>query len=212
MRFTLLLIFCTIGLTASAQFWRRKPKPTPVILTATQAFPKQITIANTLIDISPQNLHGVELPCSAYNLGLAEEAILKEAKHNMRFRIYNLASYNFSDLAVLYLKQNRFSEAKWYLLQSNTIARQAENTRHILDNLLLLADIKNKIGEVPLALIDLQEARNLSMAKGMLSDLAIIDKQIRYLQTNKTLTAKAELRYAEAVETAAAANSKAVVN
>ncbi|MCC8424961.1 hypothetical protein [Mucilaginibacter sp. UR6-11] len=210
MRFTLLLIFCTIGFTASAQFWRRKPKPAPVVLTAVQSFPTQVT--NTTIDVSPKNLHGVELPCSVYNLELAEEAILKEAKHNMRFRIYNLASYNFSDLAALYLKQNRFSEAKWYLLQSNTIARQAEDSRHLLNNLLVLAAIKNRIGEIPLALVDLQEAHDIAFAKGMLTDLAAIDKQIKYLQTNKILTAKAELRYAEAVETAAAANNKAVVN
>jgi hypothetical protein len=212
MRFTLLLIFCTIGLTASAQFWKRKPKPVPVVLTAVQVYPSQIKINNTAIDLSPNNMHGVELPCSAYNLELAEEAVLKEAKHNMRFRIYNLASYNFSDLAALYLKQNRFSEAKWYLLQSNTIARQAENTRHLLDNLLVLADIKNQIGEMPLALVDLQEAHDIANAKGMLTDLAVIDKKIKFLQTNKILTAKAELRYAEAVETAVAAANKAVVN
>ncbi|MDB5159415.1 MAG: tetratricopeptide repeat protein [Mucilaginibacter sp.] len=210
MRFTLIFILCFIGLNASAQlqlqFWKRKPKPQPVVLTAVQALPSQIDMATTKL---PNGLPGQRLNYSVFCLELAEDAILKEAKHNMRFRIYNVASYNFSDLAALYLQQNRFSEAKWYLLQSNTIARQAENTRHLLDNLMILADIKNKIGEVPLALMDLQEAHDVAVDKGMLSDLAIINKKIKYLQTNKILAAKVELRYADAVEVA---NSKTAVN
>ncbi len=107
------------------------------------------------------------------------------------------------------MQQNRFSEAKWYLLQSNAIARQAENTRHLLDNLFVLADIKTTIGEIPLAMVDLQEAHDIAMAKGMQTDLTAIDKKIKYLQTNKIAAVKAELRYAEAVEIA---NSKTPIN
>ncbi|TSJ43531.1 hypothetical protein FO440_04910 [Mucilaginibacter corticis] len=209
MRFTLLFILCFVGLTASAQlqlqFWKRKPKQ-PVVLTAVQALPSQINIGTTKL---PNTLPAQNLAYSFFSIEIAEDALLAEAKHNMRFRIYNMASYNFSDLAALYLKQNRFSEAKWYLLQSNTIAREAGNYRHLLDNLYILADIKSKIGEVPLALADLQEAHDAAVDKGMLSDLTIINKKIKYLQTNKTLTTKAELRYADAVE---AANSKTAVN
>jgi len=210
MRFTLIFILCLIGLNASAQlqlqFWKRKQKPQPVVLTAVQALPSQIDIATTKL---PNGLSGQHLNYSVFCLELAEDALLIEAKHNMRFRIYNMASYNFSDLAALYLQQNRFSEAKWYLLQSNNIAREAGNIRHLLDNLYILADIKNKIGEVPLALSDLQEAHDVAVDKGMLSDLTIINKKIKYLQTNKILAAKAELRYADAVEVA---NSKTAVN
>ncbi|GAA4101868.1 hypothetical protein GCM10022392_28490 [Mucilaginibacter panaciglaebae] len=167
--------------------------------------PAQIQIKNTL----PAKLEKVKLPRSVYNLEVEEEVVLKQAKHNMRFRVYDLASYNFSDLAALYLHQNRFSEAKWYLLQSNTIAKQAGNTRHVLDNLYLLADIKNAIGEQLLALTDLLEAHDLAVAKGMQTDVALIDKKVKFLQTNKIVAVKAELRYAEAVEAAAA---KTVVN
>jgi hypothetical protein len=207
-KYILLLLFCTPGLTASAQFWRKKPKPAPlVVLEAVQTQP--VITFNTTINTSAQNIHGVDLPRSVYNLELAEEVVLKEAKHNMRFRQYNLASYNFSDLAALYLKQNRFSEAKWYLLQSNAIAHQAENIRHLLDNLFVLADIKTTIGEMPLAMVDLQEAHDIAIAKGMQADLTAIDKKIKYLQTNKIAAVKAELRYAEAVEIA---NSKTPIN
>jgi hypothetical protein len=207
MRFILLLIFCTITLTASAQFWRRKPEPKPETLVAVSLPPPTIVS----MSIADYNFRPVQLTRSAYSVELAEEAILKEAKHNMRFREYSIASYNFSDLAALYLQQNRFSEAKWYLLQSNDIARRSENTRHLLDNLLILSDIKIQIGENTLAMADLQDARDVATAKGMLTDLTLIERKIKHLQTNKILTAKAELRYADAVE-AAANNNKLPIN
>lgn len=200
MRFFLLLTFLTLSLTASAQFWKRKRKPVPEISPVAFSIPLSTQFEYVL----PAKLEKIKLTRSVYNLEVEEEMVLKEAKHNMRFRIYDLASYNFSDLAALYLQQNRFSEAKWYLLQSNAIAKQAGNTRHVLDNLYLLADIKNAIGEQPLALADLQEAHDLAATKGMHIDIALIDKKIRFLQTNKIVAVKAELRYAEAVEAAAA--------
>jgi hypothetical protein len=210
MRFTFLLAFCILSLTASAQFWRRKPKaPQPELESVQPAF----SIVNKIpLSAVAGNLPAVQLTRSVYQLEIAEEAMLKEAKHNMRFRVYNLASYNFSDLAALYLQQNRFSEAKWYLLQSNAIARQAENTRHLLDNLLILADIKTTIGENALAMVDLQEARDVATAKGMLTDLTAIDNKIKYLQTNKLIAAKVALRYADAVEVANANKATATVN
>jgi len=201
MRFFLFLAFLTLSLSASAQFWKRKPKPAPEVLTVAFLTPSQ-TIK--LKDALPEKLEKVTLARSIFNLEIEEEMVLKEAKHNMRFRIYNQASYNFTDLAVLYIKQNRFSEAKWYLLQSNAIAKQAGNARHVIDNLYMLADIKCSIGEQPLALADLQEAHELAVAKGMQTDAALTDKKIKYLQNNKIVAVKAELRYAEAVEAAAA--------
>jgi len=203
MRFFLFLAFITLSLSASAQFWKRKPKPAPEVLTVAPTTPHI-----QLKDVAPK-LEMVKLPRSIYALEVDEDAILKVAKHNMRFRIYNEASYNFTDLAVLYLKQNRFSEAKWYLLQSNNIAKQAGNVRHVLDNLYLLAEIKTSIGELPLAMTDLQEAHDLAVSKAMLTDVALVDKKIKFLQTNKIVAVKAELRYAEAVE---AANAKTDVN
>jgi hypothetical protein len=209
-RFTFLLAFCILSLTASAQFWRHKPKALQPELESVQP---AFSIVNKIsISAVAGNLPTVQLTQSVYQLEIAEEAMLKEAKHNMRFRVYNLASYNFSDLAALYLKQNRFSEAKWYLLQSNAIARQAENTRHLLDNLLILADIKTTIGENALAMVDLQEARDVATAKGMLTDLTTIDNKIKYLQTNKLIAAKVALRYADAVEVANANKATATVN
>jgi hypothetical protein len=208
MRFAILVIFCTIGFTASAQFWQRKPKAERFPLLAEVNYHSLISFTAATSKPLP-GVHDLQLPRDAYLLEFAEDIVMTEAKHNMRFRVYASASYNFSDLAALYIQQNRFSEAKWYLLQSNAISRQQGDTKHTLANLLALAGIKTQIGEISLAKLDLQEARDLASAKGMQTDLAEIDKKINYLQTNKVVTAKAEMRYAEAVE---AANSKTGIN
>jgi hypothetical protein len=209
MRFALLAIFClAISFTASAQFWHRKPKPEeqrfPLLDEVTFHSPVSFT---AILSTPGQDIRDLELSHGDYVLELAEDLVMTEAKHNMRYRIYNLASYNFSDLAALYMQQNRFSEAKWYLLQSNEISRQQNDIKHTLSNLLALADIKVQLGEIALAKLDLQEARDIANAKGMQADITEIDKRIKYLQTSKVV--KAEMRYAEAVE---AANGKTGVN
>jgi len=201
MRFAILITFCTLSLTASAQFWKKK-KPEEVFPRYPEleqpAYYADITVS--AIKLNMPEVNEVPFKRTVYDIERAEDVIMAEAKHNMRFRVYNLASYNFSDLATLYLLQNRFSEAKWYLLQSNEISRQQNDDKHTISNLLMLADIKLAIGELALAKLDLQEAHDLANTKGFATDLASIEKKIHDVEFNKTITPKAELRYAEAVE------------
>ena len=67
-----------------------------------------------------------------YTLVATSKMVMEQAKHNMRFRVYNDASYNFSDLAALYVKLHRWSEAKWYYLQSNNISREQNDDKHTM--------------------------------------------------------------------------------
>ncbi|HEY0246302.1 MAG TPA: hypothetical protein VGC01_12110 [Mucilaginibacter sp.] len=201
MRIAILIIFCTISITASAQFWQKKEKPAPIV--RSEQLPDAFYISTIpvieKVEITP-NFSDVSFKRSTYDIELAEDAVMKEAKHNMRFRIYNLASYNFSDLAALYILQNRFSEAKWYLLQSNNISRGQNDDKHTISNLINLAIIKSAIGELALAKVDLQEAHDLANAKGFQTDIVEIEKRMHDLQLVKSTSPKAELRYAEAVE------------
>jgi hypothetical protein len=200
MRFAILILLCTISITASAQFWK-KSKKADLSRFPELSQPSNITsiaISDTLVHI--RDVYFVQFKRSIYEIELAEDGILKEAKRNMRFRIYDVASYNFSALADLYVLQNRFSEAKWYLLQSNTISREQNDDKHTISNLLNLAAIKSAIGETALARLDLQEAHDLANSKGFVADVATIEKKMHDLEFNKSLTPKAELRYAEAVE------------
>jgi hypothetical protein len=205
MRYTLLIIFCAISVSASAQFWKKAKKPVPV----EEVFPRYDEIpqpsyfsAITVSDIKfpMPGVYIVPFKRTIYEIELAEDMVMTEAKHNMRFREYKLASYNFSDLANLYILQNRFSEAKWYLLQSNAISREQNDDRHTIVNLLNLATIKFAIGEAALAKTDLQEAHDIANAKGFASDLPAIDKRMHDLELNKYSSPRSELRYAQAVE------------
>jgi len=118
----------------------------------------------------------------------------------MRYREYQQASYSFTDLAGLYLLHNRFSEAKWYLLQSISLSH---NAKLKLANLLTLAGIKTDLGEMALAKTDLQAARILANTNGFNADVVEIDKRLIALSTSKPMIVKPELRYSEAVEAAA---------
>lgn len=122
---------------------------------------------------------------------------MEQAKHNMRFRVYNDASYNFSDLAALYVKLHRWSEAKWYYLQSNNISREQNDDKHTMNNLLGLAVIKVNIGDIPSARADLMEARDFSRSLGMQTQTADIEKQILLLAQNSANTQKPDVKYAE---------------
>ncbi|MGZ3755894.1 MAG: hypothetical protein ACXVAY_06385 [Mucilaginibacter sp.] len=202
MRLTLLVVFCTLSITASAQFWKKKkPVVTRDALLTEVTYNFSVPVTGGRFDmpaVLPLNLKR-----SVYEIEIAEDAVLKQAKHNMRYRVYNVACYNFTDLAELYMLQNRFSEAKWYLLQSNELARPQNNYKLIVSNLLDLAAIKLAIGEPGLAISDLKEAHYIAKTNGLTMDSDAIEKRIADLQSNKNPSPKATLRYAEAVELAA---------
>lgn len=132
-----------------------------------------------------------------YHLEVMEAVVMKTAQHNMRFRIYDVASVNFSDLAQLYVKQNRFSEAKWYFLQSTYLARQQNNNRLTISNLCKLAMVKLQIGDFILAQQDLLEAREIAASHGWLTELLETEKQLSAIQYSRFATLKGNSRYAE---------------
>ncbi|OKS88896.1 hypothetical protein RG47T_4374 [Mucilaginibacter polytrichastri] len=133
---------------------------------------------------------------SEYAMDLTEHFVMRTAQHNMRFRIYNVASYNFSDLALLYVQQNRYSEAKWYFLQSNFLSRQQNNDKLTINNLMNLAGVKSDIGDFVLAQQDLLEARDMASAHGWLIDLILVEKKLKTIQNSRITSTRAELRYA----------------
>jgi hypothetical protein len=134
---------------------------------------------------------------SEYSFQAAENIVMRDAQHNMRFRVYTDASYNFSALAKLYIQQSRYSEAKWYLLQSNLISRQQNDDKHTIANLIDLALIKSDLGDYPQAQQDLNEAQDMARIRGFNDDLATIEKKMAYIKQNRNNAPKADVRYAE---------------
>jgi hypothetical protein len=197
----LVVILCvTVCLSASAQWWKVSLKKHERFAALAPA--KDHSIAR--LPVVKINIHNYKIgPANFapgdYALELAEASVMKTAQHNMRFHVYDVASYNFSALAQLYMQQNRLSEAKWYLLQSNSISRQQNDDKHTITNLMSLAIVKAGMGEMPLAQQDLTEARQIAAARAWPADIAAIDKELKYIQLNGGSMSKTELRYADAI-------------
>ena len=199
MRLRLIIFFCVISFSASAQFWQKIGfKKKHDILPELQLSKNNSInhIPNTLklngLQVQPLAIEQCE-----FSLEVASVTVMEMAKHNMRFRIYNDASYNFSDLAQIYIKLHRLSEAKWYLLQSNNISRQENDDKHTISNLVSLAAVKVDIGDIPSAKADLLEARDMARAKAMQPETAEIEKKMLLLAQNNATTVKPDVKYAE---------------
>ncbi|SDM05446.1 hypothetical protein SAMN05421813_105104 [Daejeonella rubra] len=69
----------------------------------------------------------------------------------------------YDQLALIYQQQKRFSEAKWFYIQSNMLARKVNDPSGIVNSLVNLAHVKMSIGDHLLALRDIREAEQLSV-------------------------------------------------
>jgi hypothetical protein len=190
MRYIILVILCAFNLTASAQWWRGDFKNHKRFSLIAQV--KDHSAAKLFKSKTPfynPNLTVLPIVRSQYNLELNERVVMRAAQHNMRFREYALASYKFSELAELYVKENRLSEAKWYYLQSIYISKQQNDDEHTINNLVSLAMVKADLGDLVQAQQDLAEARDLARTTGRNNDVKLIDTKIKFV-----------LRYAEAAD------------
>lgn len=184
-----------LHLTASAQllrFFKKRPVLQP-LAHAAEARPQQFFAVKPI----PQKLPRVRVSRSNYDLELNELAVMRAAQHNMRFRIYGLASYNFNELARLYILQNRFSEAKWYFLQSSNISRQQNNYKLTFANLCHLGILKSEIGDFVLGQQDLLEARDIAASKGWLIEVIEAEKKLSQIRQKRMASLRTDLRYAE---------------
>jgi len=197
MKYILLVLFTTMCLSASAQwnpFKKKVVRPDAELLTTSS-----ITRFAPYKILSPKILPVTYGP-SDYSLEAAENVVMKVAQHNMRFRVYHDASYNFTELAHLYVQESRYSEAIWYLLQSNNISRQENDDKHTIENLIDIATVKAKMGEIALAQQDLTEAHDLAYAKGLNEYLETIELAGQYITQNKLPKQKPVLIYADGAQ------------
>jgi len=70
---------------------------------------------------------------------------------------------SFDNLAKVYASQRKYSQAKWFILQSNTMSRAKNDTPNIISSLLTLAAVKSDIKDYDLAMRDLDEALQLAI-------------------------------------------------
>jgi hypothetical protein len=68
----------------------------------------------------------------------------------------------FDRLATVYHAQKKYAQAKWFILQSNSISRIKNDIPNIITSLVELASVKKDIKDYSLAMRDLNEALQLS--------------------------------------------------
>ena len=65
-------------------------------------------------------------------------------------------------LAKVYHDQHKYTQAKWFILQSNTLSRAKNDNPNIIASLIELSSIKSDIKDYNLAIRDLNEALAIS--------------------------------------------------
>jgi hypothetical protein len=69
---------------------------------------------------------------------------------------------SFDMLTKVYHAQHKYTQAKWFILQSNTLSRAKNDNPNIIASLIELSSIKSDIKDYTLAIRDLNEAMTLS--------------------------------------------------
>ncbi|TWR26945.1 hypothetical protein FPZ42_07885 [Mucilaginibacter achroorhodeus] len=88
---------------------------------------------------------------------------------------------SFDDLARVYIAQHKYSQAKWFLLQSTKISRKYKDAPALINSLVKLANVKMDNKETKLAMRDLNEALNLSIKYKLPAMEATVQQNYAYL-------------------------------
>lgn len=103
----------------------------------------------------------------------AESLILKKALGLYRSADNQVGRVNcFDVLGHIYLEQKRHSEAKWFFIQANTLARNLNDEKGVVASLVNLSRVKVAIKDYSLAARDLKEAGAIAARLNNLSLLA----------------------------------------
>lgn len=93
---------------------------------------------------------------------LAIENTLSALHYYSRYNDTTGLRVSFDNLARVYYSQKKYSQAKWFILQSNTLSRAKNDVPNIIASLVKLAAVKSDIKDYTLAMRDLNEALKLS--------------------------------------------------
>ena len=184
------------SLQASAQLyvkmpWQKKHERFPALALVHEKTPTPALICNTSF-----TTFKTDLGRSRYSIDAEEAMCMRNLRHSMR---YGQAAMRiqFDSLASFYFRQNRFSEAKWYVLRSNAISRQQKNYEGIIGSLVVLADVKSNLGDFKQADEDLLEAKNIAALHSLTPNLLLIEQHTKQIKLNKDGGIKVENHYAE---------------
>ena len=121
---------------------------------------------------------------SYQDAGKAVEYVLKAIHFNSRINDTLAIRNNFDCLASAYIIQKKYTEAKWFLLQSNLISRDRKDVPSMINSLVQLASVKIAINDYPMAEKDFDEAIILSKYKNDVNRQIEIEKCLATLYDN----------------------------
>lgn len=112
-----------------------------------------------------------------------------EAIHYTMLALHNYSFYedttgiksSFDDLAQVYLSQKKYSQAKWFVLQSINISRIKKDVPNLITGLVKLSAIKMETKDYKLAMRDLNEALRWSVGNKMPEKEALVQQNFAYL-------------------------------
>ena len=126
-----------------------------------------------MIDLNTKNnrflaetyMDHAEILTSQKNFTEAESLVLRKALplyyYGLKDKTGTIRCYD--QLADTYHQQKKFTQAKWFYIQSNMLARKINSPLEIVNSLINLAHVKMSIGDYELALLDYKEAEQLSV-------------------------------------------------
>lgn len=100
---------------------------------------------------------------------------------------------SFDILAKVYHAEKKYTQAKWFVLQSNNLSRVKNDVPNIISSLLVLASIKSEIKDYDLAMRDLNEAMKLADSSHTPKTAASVQLGYVMLYNNMKNYAKADI-------------------
>jgi len=80
----------------------------------------------------------------------------------------------FQNLSALYYQQKRYSEAKWFCIQTTALAEKLNDKRALIGSLIHIAEVKNALEDHEDALVDYKKAELLAIQNQYMTSLVEI--------------------------------------
>lgn len=133
------------------------------------------------------------------NFEEAENVVLRKALplyyYGLKDKLGTIKCYD--QLGATYFQHKKFTEAKWFYIQSNMLARKINNTSEIVSSLINLAHVKMSIGDYELALSDIKEAEQLSVKNKYTNQLIEVKNDLAELYAKLGNSGAASLAHTE---------------
>lgn len=144
-------------------------------------------------------MHHADILTDQKHFEEAENLVLRKALplyyYGLKDKLGTIKCYD--QLGATYFQQKKYTEAKWFFIQSNMLARKINNSSEIVNSLINLAHVKMSIGDYDLALSDIKEAEQLSVKNRYTNQLIEVKNDLAEVYTKLGNSGAANSAYTE---------------